>query len=50
LNELENFDGSKIPIDKLMICNHRHMNLGNYLSYRNIEKRQGEKASAHLQK
>jgi hypothetical protein len=50
LNELENFDGSKIPIDKLMICNHRHMNLGNYLSYKNIEKRQGEKASDHLQK
>lgn len=50
LNELENFDRSKIPIDKLVICNHRHMNLGNYLSYRNIEKREGEKVSAYLRR
>ena len=34
LNELENLDQSKIPVDRMMICNHRAPNLGNFLSYR----------------
>ena len=48
LNELENFDLAKIPIDRLMLCNHRHPNLGEFLSYRNIEKK-GVNVSAFLQ-
>jgi len=48
LYELENLDHSKIPIDRLMLCNHRAPNLGNFLSYRDIEKRSGAKVSAYL--
>lgn len=50
LNELETLEKSKINKDGLIICNHRHMNLGNYLSYRNIENRSGEKVSTYLKR
>ena len=50
LNELENLDKSKIPVDRLIICNHRAPNLGNLLSYRDIAKRKGVKVSTFLKK
>jgi len=50
LNELENLDRSKIPVDRLMMCNHRAPNLGNFLSYRDIGKRPGVNISSYLKK
>ena len=36
------------PIDKMTVCYSRHQNLGNYLSYRKIDKFNGRKVSSFL--
>ena len=48
LNKLENLDGEEIPIDQLIIANHRAPNLGNLFSYRKICQRSGPKVSSRL--
>ena len=40
LNEMESgHDGAKIPIDAMIIANHRAPNLGDILSYRDIGRK-----------
>ena len=41
MNELEVFGDAAIPIDAMVIANHRAKNLGDILSYRDISKRDG---------
>jgi len=48
LNQLETSTEVPVPIDRLIICYHRSPNLGNQLSYRKIDKRQGPKVSSYL--
>lgn len=48
LNTLTNFNGHPIPIDRLIIAQHRAPNLGNLFSYRKICKRSGLKVSSYL--
>ena len=48
LNQLETSTEVPVPIDRLIICYHRGPNLGNLLSYRKIDKRQGPKVSSYL--
>ena len=48
LNQCVNVDGAEVPVDKLIVANHRSLNLGNLLSYRKIENRKGPKASFYL--
>ena len=45
LCELDNLEHNKIQVDGMMICYHRHLNLGNVLSYRKIDQRKGPKVS-----
>ena len=48
LNHISNRDGYKIPINRLIVANHRVHNLGNLLSYRKICNRMGPKVSSYL--
>ena len=48
LNELETYGGATIPIDAMVIANHRAKNLGDILSYRDISKRDGPPVSSFL--
>ena len=48
LNEIESTGGFNVPIDALVIANHRARNLGDILSYRDISKRDGPPASTYL--
>ena len=50
LNLMENLNGLKTPIDRLMVCYHRTRNLGGDLSYRKIDGRDGFKVSTFLKK
>jgi len=40
--------GAEIPVDKLIVCHHRPLNLENHLSYRKICKRKGPPVSSFL--
>ena len=50
LNQMENQNGQKTPIDRLMVSYHRSRNLGGNLSYRKIDGRAGSKVSTFLKK
>lgn len=45
LQELKNLDGNLIQVNQMTVCYHRHLNLGNVLSYRKIDNRKGPKVS-----
>ena len=47
LNEMEGSFGHNIPIDAMIIANHRAPNLGDTFSYRDISKRKGPPVSSH---
>ena len=49
LEDLTNSSNHKIQIKDMTVCYHRHLNLGNVLSYRKLDKRQGPKVSDLLQ-
>ena len=46
LNEMDNGDGWKIPIDAMIIASHRAPNLGDMLTYRDISSRPGPPVSS----
>ena len=48
LNELDAGLGELVPIDAMIIANHRAKNLGDMLSYRDISNRNGPPASSYL--
>lgn len=48
LNMMENLDGEKIDVERMIIAYHRSQNLGNLFSYRKIAKRNGPKVSSFL--
>ena len=48
INEMDNGFGAEIPIDSLIIANHRAKNLGDLFSYRDIAKQNGPPASTLL--
>ena len=48
INEVENGNGWKIPIDSLIIANHRAKNLGDLFTYRDISKKHGPPVSSYL--
>ena len=48
LNQLTNFEGDRIQVDGMLIAYSRAPNIGNLLSYRKINKRQGPKVSSFL--
>ena len=47
LNELDAGLGELVPIDAIIIANHRAKNLGDMLSYRDISNRNGPPASSY---
>ena len=47
LNELDAGLGELVPIDAMIIANHRAKNLGDMLSYRDILNRNGPPASSY---
>ena len=48
LDHIRSRSGHKIPINRLIVANHRAHNLGNLLSYRKICNRMGPKVSSYL--
>ena len=48
LNEIEAFSGSQIPIDAMVIANHRARNIGDIFSYRDISKHVGPPTSSFI--
>ena len=48
LNEIEAFSGSPIPIDAMVIANHRARNIGDIFSYRDISKHVGPPTSSFI--
>ena len=48
LNEIEAFSGSLIPIDAMVIANHRARNIGDIFSYRDISKHVGPPTSSYI--
>ena len=50
LNQMTNLKEAEVPVDQLVIANHRAPNLGNLLSYRKIAQRNGPKVSSFLSK
>ena len=46
LNEMDNGNGWKIPIDAMIIASHRAPNLGDMLTYRDISSRPGPPVSS----
>ena len=49
LNNLKTEVGFRIPVDRFVMCYHKAHNLGNLLSYRKIDKRQGPKLSSYME-
>ena len=48
LNSLKNWSNCPVPVKRLTVAYHRNPNLANLLSYRNLTKRTGLKASSFL--
>ena len=49
LNTLKTEVGFKIPVNRFVMCYQKAQNLGNLLSYRKIDKRQGPKVSSYME-
>ena len=47
-NKIASVRGAKVPVDAMMIANHRAKNLGDIFSIRNIEKKSGPLVSSYL--
>ena len=48
LSDIENAKGDKVGINRLIVCYKRHLNLGNLLSYRLIDRKPGLPVSSSL--
>ena len=46
--QLKNYSGHRVPIQRLIVANHRAPNLANLLSYRKLSSRTGLKASSFI--
>ena len=47
-NEIVSVCGAKVPVDAMIIANHRAKNLGDLFSIRNIEKKPGPPVSSYF--
>ena len=47
-NEIIGTRGAKVPVDAMIIANHRAKNLGDLFSIRNIEKKPGPPVSSYI--
>ena len=47
-NEIVSIRGAKVPVDAMIIANHRAKNLGDLFSIRNIEKKPGPPVSSYI--